>query len=405
MVEPPVPWPLYSSSASEQVAQLVRSGAIFDYAGQGRIAEVERRLSEHYETQYALTLNSGTSAIFVALAALGVEPGDEVVVAGWTFLAAITPLLWLGAIPVLADVAPEQPVASADSILKALTPRTRVVVVTHLFGEPVDSCSLRDLLTPLKIALLEDCSHAHASDVGGRPPGTWADVAILSLGARKIVSGGHGGVLLTRNRELYETALMVGHNKPRTRREFAGTAEAPHAELGLGGNLRMSPVSAVLVLDHLNRLDTLSSARLENVRVLESALAPWLLPLRSKAPGENLTYFDLVWVLPATQGRDERDAMIATLNRIGLPARSVSTRPLSQTLRNVEASAGTHSGRFWAQLQAWAGSRPILPEAEALHDRAISLPAELFYEAGAPYARHLAKALRQATATGMLWQI
>jgi dTDP-4-amino-4,6-dideoxygalactose transaminase len=382
----------------------VRSGAIFDYAGQGQVAEVEQRLSERFEAPYALTLNSGTSAIFVALAALGVGPGDDVVVAGWTFLAAITPLLWLGATPILADVAPDQPVASTDTILKALTPRTRVVIVTHLFGEPADSSSIRDLLTPLKIALIEDCSHAHASDVGGHPPGARADAAILSLGARKMVSGGHGGALLTRNRELYETALMVGHSKPRTRHEFAGTAEASHAELGLGGNLRMSPLSAVLVLDHLTALETLSTARIENVRVLESAFAPWLLPLRSQAPGENRTYFDLVWVLP-TGNRVERDAAIAVLNRVGVPARPVSTRPLSRTLRNVKAIAGTHSGRFWPQLQTWANSGTILPEAEALHDRAISLPSELFYEAGAPYARHLAEALRQAAAKGTSWPI
>ncbi|BCT74193.1 aminotransferase DegT [Sinomonas cyclohexanicum] len=403
MTKIPVPWPVYSGTAADRVSDLVRSGAVFDYTGRGPVADLERRLEERYCAEYALTLNSGTSAIFVALSALGVEPGDEVVVAGWTFLAAVTPLLWLGAAPVLADVAPGQPVATAATIAEAITPRTRAVLVTHLYGEPVDTKSLHELLAPLDIALIEDCSHAHASEVGGRPPGAWADAAILSLGARKLVSGGHGGALVTRSRRLYETALMVGHSKPRTRREFAGAPEAPHAELGLGGNLRMSPLAAVLILDHLSRVEELSDARVENAGVLEEALAPLAVPLRSQAPGENRTYFDLVWVLPAGDGAEQRDAAIAALNDLGVPARQVSTRPLSRTLRNIEAKGEAHPGRFWPELEAWATGCRLLPEAEALHDRAISLPSEFFYEAGAPYARHLAEGLEQARAEGMLW--
>jgi perosamine synthetase len=406
MTERPAPWPQYLPETAGEVQKLLRSGAVFDYAGAGPVAELEGALQQRFDAPHALTVNSGTSAIFLALAALDIGPEDEVVVAGWTFLSAITPLLWLGAVPVLADVAAGQPVATTETIRNVLTPRTRAVIVTHLFGEPVDTNGLHGLLAPLGIPLVEDCSHAHASDVGGRPPGAWADAAIFSLGARKIVSGGHGGVLVTRNRELYETALMIGHNKPRTRREFAGTPEASHAELALGGNLRMSPVSAVLALDHLTRMDNLSAARIENAKVLSEALAPHLLPLRSQAPGENRTYFDLVWVLPQGHGPDSRDALIAAMNRYGIPAQAVPTRPLSRTLRAVEARVRPHSGRFWPQLQSWAGAGTVLPEAEALHERAMSLPSELFHEPGAPYARRVGQAIREAsTAGGEFWKI
>lgn len=406
MMTRPAPWPQYLTATAVQVQELVQTGEVFDYAGAGRIAELEGALQQRYDAPYALTVNSGTSAIFIAFAALDIGPGDEVVVAGWTFLSAITPLLWLGAVPVLADVAPGQPVATEDTIRKVLTRRTRAVLVTDLFGEPVDMRALHGLLAPLGIPLIEDCSHAHASDVGGRPPGAWADASIFSLGARKIVSGGHGGALLTWHRELYETALMISHNKPRTRREFAGTPDASHAELALGGNLRMSPMSAVLVLDHLARIEKLSTARIENARIFDEVFVPHLLPLRSRAPGENRTYFDLVWVLSQGHGQHSRDALITAMNRIGVPAQPVPTRPLSRTVRAVQVHERAHPGRFWPELQAWAATEPVLPEAEALHDRAISLPSELFYEPGAPYARRLAETIRKASTTGgVFWRI
>jgi len=357
-------------------------------------------MRERYDAPYALSLNSGTSAIFAALAAFGVEPGDEVVVAGWTFLAAVTPLLWLGAVPVLADVAEGEPVADVDSIMAVVTPNTRAVVVTHLFGEPVDTSRIVQALAPLGIPVLEDCSHAHASIVDGAAPGSRADAAIFSVGARKIVSGGHGGVLITRDRAIYDTALMVAHTKPRTRLEFEGSTEAQYAELALGGNLRMSPLAATLALDHLARLDELAIARVENAEVLADALLPIAEPLRSSAPGENRTYFDVVFNL--THGESSA-GIIEALAARGVPASTSPTRPLSRTISALSPLSSGRSGRYWRDLADWAPSVRPLVEAERLYDRSFRFPSELLYETGAPVARDFAATISGVLRKGGSW--
>jgi dTDP-4-amino-4,6-dideoxygalactose transaminase len=263
------------------------------------------------------------------------------------------------------------------------------VLVTHLFGEPVDTAGIRAVLAHRGIALIEDCSHAHASRVGRERAGATADVAIFSLGARKIISGGHGGMLLTRDPLVYETALLVGHMKPRTRREFAGRPEAPFSELGLGGNLRMSPLAALLALDHLARLDELGTARVRNAAILDAALAPFATALHSTAPGENRTHFDLVWTVGTSR---ERNELVEVLVRLGVPARTVATRPLSRALAALP-QPGAVRGRLWRALARWGEGGASLPVAEDLHDRALSLPSELFHAADATYATQLASVI------------
>src|SRR5690606_3080418 len=123
--------------ALARVTDMVRRGATFDYAGSGVVAELESTFSAAQGGRHVVSFNSGTSALFAAFAALGLGPGDEVLVPSWTFFATASPLLWLGAVPVLVDSS-AGPGVTAREFAARVTRRTRAIATTHLFGDTVD---------------------------------------------------------------------------------------------------------------------------------------------------------------------------------------------------------------------------------------------------------------------------
>lgn len=387
-------WPAYSSSAMSRVQALVETGHVFDYSGSPPVTDLEERFSRLHGGSFAVSFNSGTSALFACLAALGVSAGDEVVVANWTFLASASPVIWLGAELVLADSDAYEPSVGIESVRAALSPRTRAVVATHLFGNPIDAVQLASLCRSLRVPLVEDCSHAHASSIGTDHVGTFGDAAIYSIGSTKMVSGGHGGVLVTRSSRLRDVALLLGHFKPRTRKDIITPELRRYAEFALGGNLRLSPLAAVLAIDHLDRLSELSEARRENASVLDEALFGVLVPVRSPSPRMNGTHFDLVYALPDEVPTASRDQLVTRLRALGVPVSPPSTRPLNRVLRGCRGSASASLGNpMLASVAAMAAHAPTdseMPHSTSQHDRAISFPARRLHAQGAPEALRLA---------------
>lgn len=395
MTSPPLPseWPIYSPHAPERLSSLVRAGAVFDYSGGGAVLELERAFSRRHEDRLALSFNSGTSALFAAYAALGLQPGDEVIVPNLTFLATISPLLWLGARPVLCDNGPGEASVNPDAIERAVTDRTRAVVVTHTFGFPADMFRISQIARRRGLAVVSDCSHAHASTIDGRPVGVYGDISVYSLGARKMVSGGHGGILLTDDPALRDNALLVGHFKPRARTVSAIAALRAQAEFGLGGNLRLSPFSATLAMDHLARLDELAAAKLANIAMIEEAVAGRLVSIAVPRGCVNRTHFDLVYRLPEHVPEERRKQAVQALEAAGVPVRVPATRPLNRVLRAVAAAPVDERGILWSRLAeqaADAAADEMLPCSTSLHDRTISFPATFLHGENHAYAEELA---------------
>lgn len=387
------PWPVYSAEAKQRVADLVGSGNVFDYAGWKPVVDLEREFADLHDGAHAITFNSGTSALFAAFAALGIAEGDEVIVPNLTFLASMTPLLWLGANPILVDSGSDDPSIDAVAVERAVTPRTRAVVVTHLFGNPVDVMAVADVSRRHGLRLVEDCSHAHASHVDGRHVGTFGDAAIYSLGSSKMVSGGHGGVLITPDATTRDLAVLTGHFKPRTRTDILTTDLRRYAEVALGGNLRMSPLAAVLALDHLKTLDVRANERCRNVEVLDAGLGGLLEPVRAPAPRVNRTHFDIVYRLPAGTTVSDRARLIDHLAAVGVPVAAPSTRPLSRALAAIRAAE--HRDRpagLLERLRSLARSAPTdsqVAHSVAQHDLMLSFPAGRLYQADTSVAEGL----------------
>ncbi len=393
------PWPVYGLGVAGRLAELVESGTVFDYAGSGAVRELEEAFSRHHEGRYVVSFNSGTSALYAALCALGVGAGDEVIVPNLTFLASASPALWIGATPVLVDSGLSDASIDPAAVEAAITERTRVVVVTHLFGNPVDLDAVAAVCDRHGVALLEDCSHAHASTVDGRSVGQHGAAAIWSIGAGKMVSGGHGGLLVTADAKVRDVALLTGHFKPRTRTDILTAELRPYAEFALGGNLRLSPLSAVLALDHLTRLEELSAQRCTNVAIVDNYLAGLLVPLRPPAPRVNRSHFDLVYLLPSQLLTAARGDVLKALNSANVPAGAPSTRPLNRVLGAMRPLSTEPTRPLLHRLGTLGAAAPPdvrLPNSTELHDRMLSLPANWLHEANPAAAHSLGAAVARA---------
>jgi len=179
--------------------------------GEGPIAEFERQFAQLTGSSYALAMNSGTAALHSAYFALGVKPGTEVIVPGYTFFATAAPILQCGGRPVFCDVDPETLVADPDDVERRVTLRTRAICVVHLWGNPARMDRFVEIARRHNLGLIEDCSHAHGAVYRGRPVGSWGDIGCFSLQGPKAVSGGEGGIAVTDNPVLFDRMLALGH--------------------------------------------------------------------------------------------------------------------------------------------------------------------------------------------------
>jgi len=233
----------------------------------------ERDLASLLGVRHAIACSSGTAAIHSAVAALDLEPGDEVVTTSITDMGALTPILYQGLIPVFADVDPDTGNVTAQTIGAALSERTKAVIVTHLFGNPVDTEPIRALLSGRGITLIEDAAQSFLARSDGHYAGTLGDIACFSLQQGKHITSGEGGVVVTDDDRLaHETRLFVNKSWP------YGEANPDHRKLGL--NYRITELqSAVLTaqlakladfVERRQKLATELGARLEGIRGLRA---------------------------------------------------------------------------------------------------------------------------------------
>lgn len=258
--EPHFRWPLITDATRQAVLrQLDEAVSLNDRSGV--VARLEQRLEAEFGLPHALLFNTGTSAILAMFVGAGLGPGDEVLCPGYTFFASNSPLFFTGATPVLVDcdgsgnMDPQQ-------ARELVTERTRAVVVTHLWGVPCDMDPFVELCRERGLLLLEDISHAYGATYKGRPVGTFGDAAVLSLQAHKTLTGGEGGVLLTRDDELFYRALSLGHYTRRCMQEIP--EEHPlhdYAVTGLGLKLRIHPLAAAMAEQQLDTMPAVLAGR------------------------------------------------------------------------------------------------------------------------------------------------
>ncbi len=204
--EPFAPWPHFSADEIEATTRVLQSGKVNYWTGtEGRRFEAE--YAARLGCAYGVAVANGTVALELALEAVGVEPGDEVIVTSRTFIASASAVVMRGAIPVMADVDPDSQNITADTIAAVLTPKTRAIICVHLAGWPCDMDSINALAESRGLWVIEDCAQAHEATYKGKPVGSLGHVAAFSFCQDKILTtGGEGGMLFTNDERIWQRA-------------------------------------------------------------------------------------------------------------------------------------------------------------------------------------------------------
>jgi len=246
----------------DAVADVLASGWL---AGQGpRGTELEAAFAELSGRSHAVAVNNCTAGLHLALAALGVGPGDEVLVADYTFPATGHAVLYCGATPRFVDVRRDTATIDLDSVTERITPRTRGIIGVDALGVPADWSALEALARDRGLFLLEDAACAVGGTFEGRPCGSFGDVAVFSLHARKGITSGEGGVVVTDDREVADQVRRASCFGMRSAyaRQGAGTLEIPEFD-EVGYNYKLSDVLAAIALVQLDKLDGFLARRRE----------------------------------------------------------------------------------------------------------------------------------------------
>jgi len=306
------------------------------------VAAFEREIAAYIGVKHAIGVSSGTDALTIALSALGIGDGDEVITTPYTFFATTGAILRVRATPVFVDIEPDSFNLDAQRVREALTPRTRAILPVHLFGQVADMRALRTLATQNQIALIEDAAQAIGATFDDQRAGALGDIACFSFFPTKNLGAfGDGGLVTTNDDALAELARSLrGHG-----------FSAKHFSQRLGGNYRLDALQAAVLRVKLPYLDGFNARRRKNAHHYLKA-ASGALRLPSELPGRTHVYNQFV-VRSA-----ERDALAAHLLSRGI--RTEHYYPFPIHLQPACAHLGHAPGSF--------------PEAEAAARQSLALP-------------------------------
>jgi dTDP-4-amino-4,6-dideoxygalactose transaminase len=230
-----------------------------------RTLEFERKFATYHQAKHGIAVTNGTAALEVVLAALGVGPGDEVIVPDFTFIATASAVLAAGALPVLVDVTPDTYCLDPDLVEEKITDSTKAIIAVHMGGHPADLDRLSEIIRRHSIRLVEDSAHAHGSEWKGRKIGAIGDIGTFSFQASKLITAGEGGIIITNDDELERRARSV-HDCGRMPGEWF------YSHFIYGSNYRLSEWQGAILTQQLSRLDKQAAIRTKNATYLDGVL-------------------------------------------------------------------------------------------------------------------------------------
>lgn len=240
-----------------------------DFLGGPTVKKFEAAWCEMSGVSHAVSVNSNTSGLFTAMGAIGIQPGDEVIVSPYSMSAsAIAPLVY-GGIPVFADIDPVTFCMDPASIEARITPRTKAILVVHIFGHPADMDAIMAIARKHNLYVIEDCAQAPMGKYKGRFVGTIGDLGVFSLNYHKHIHTGEGGMITTNNANLADRCQMI--------RNHGENVTAPRDIQDLtnliGYNYRMTEIECAIGIEQLKKLPSLIEQRLANVAFFDEQLA------------------------------------------------------------------------------------------------------------------------------------
>ncbi|MGQ9479404.1 MAG: DegT/DnrJ/EryC1/StrS family aminotransferase [Thermoproteota archaeon] len=261
----PLPkWPVFDDNELNALKRVLESG-VWGIGGQ-YVKQFEERFAKYQHCKYGVAVTSGTAAIEIALRACGIGYGDEVITTPYTFMATVTSILYVNAIPVFVDIEPDTYNIDPEKIEEAITDRTRAILPVHIGGRPANMSEIMRLAEKHSLHVIEDACQAWGSEWGGRRVGSFGDFGCFSFQSSKNITSGEGGILTTNSRELYAKAWSL-HNCGRL------PDKAWYEHYLPGTNYRMTEFQAAILMVQLDRFDEHTERRMENTRYLNAELS------------------------------------------------------------------------------------------------------------------------------------
>jgi len=315
----PINAPQIGEEEIKAVVKVMKSGVLTHGLGAGpMVIKFEKAFAKFVKAEHAIAVNTGTSALHLSIAGVGIKRGHEVILPSFTFVATAEVIAMVGARPVFVDINPETYNISPEKIEKAITKKTKAIMSVDLYGLSADMQSIREIADTHGLAIIEDAAQAHGASYKRRPPGAFADAACWSFYASKNMTTGEGGMITTNDDELAENVrFMRSHGE-----------KEKYQSLILGHNYHMPEIQAAIGSIQLKKLPKFSVKRRENAKKLSAKLRKAEnLQLPKEPRGYKHSWY-LYTVRLKDAKREKRDRTVETLRQKGIGAEVYYVNPI-----------------------------------------------------------------------------
>lgn len=383
------PGPLYYDDEEKaELTDVLERRAPFRWYGIGpkggeprKCNEFEREFAAHQHTRYALAVTSGTMALYTAIAALGVGPGDEVILPAWTWYSCYNAIVAAGATPVFAEIDDSMDIDPGD-LERHITPRTKVIMAVHISGEPAEMDAIMKIARQHRLKVLEDCAQSVGATYRGKPVGSLSDCGIYSFQECKTITAGEGGAVVTSDPTIFERAarfhdlgeLREGHQKM--------LGQMPRFPQFLGGQFRMSEFTGAVLRGQLRKLDRIVADFRDKADRVTKGIQdlPGIQFRKSNDPAGAIgsaVYF-------RTAGKPQRDRFIRALEAENVPAMKMEGSVILPVASYIQQKQNPNLDASWPSFSS-PDARAIhygascCPRTLAIYDRYVGLPMDPQY--------------------------
>ena len=335
----PIAQPNIGEEEKNAVLEVLDSGML----AQGKQVEtLEQQFAEFIGTDYAIATSNGTTALHLALLALGIGPGDEVITTSFSFIASSNAIVYTGARPVFVDIDPTTFTLNPDLIESKITSKTKAILPVHLFGLPADMTKIKALADKHHLFIIEDACQAHGATLNGQKTGSFGDIACYSFYPTKNMTTGEGGMITTNNEELAEKLRLLRSHGMKVRY---------HHDI-LGYNFRMTDIAAAIGLAQLKKLPDFNKARQDNAQYYVDTIKNPKIELPITPPGMEHVFHQFT-----VKVKDNRDTFINYLQHNNIGSSIFYPIPI-------------HQQKIYQDL----GFTDSLPETVTVASQVVSLP-------------------------------
>ena len=362
-------WPQWNQAAEKNILDMLRTGRWWRGNGE-HVTDFEKKYAELLGAKRCLATASGTSALLVAMQALGVDAGDEVLVSPYTFIASYNVIFMHKALPVFVDTDPSTFLLDPAKIEARITDRTTAIIPVHIYGLPVDMDEVNAAAKQHGLKVIEDACQAWLAEYRGKKVGTLGDAGCFSFQNSKNLPAGEGGAIVSNNEELMDLCHSV-HNCGRPYGSVKRTSDYPIN----GGNNRMQQIQALILMSQMERIKKDADIRLENARYLDEQLAriPGIVPCKP-AKGATRSAYHLYpfRYIKEHFNNAPKDKFIQALRAEGVPGNSGYGRQNHEALiENAFNSRGYKRLFSESRLNRWREEN-VLPGNDQLSNEAVT---------------------------------